>query len=252
MFEHEYKPLKCVCCGKDILTDQNIPNSIAGLAKCKDGKYEYVYGCKPCLARVKLYLDAFLELEQALHLKWLQGWENMIDEWIEEDGLELQEDFYKMRHQFIQGVRQRQLPQTDGTWYGLDPEIISNEAMREKCLMNIIFGVLPFLVSILVVFTKRKIVNSQSGRKYAYREMILDVVRVLVVTIISLSANVLCGKEVSIWTLLIDVFMLLVYILPLLQKNYDYVEKGIDGNLGFLHIYVNDCNSNISDVNWFI
>ena len=89
--------------------------------------------------------------------------------------------------------------------------------------MNIIFGVLPFLVSILVVFTKRKIVNSQSGRKYAYREMILDVVRVLVVTIISLSANVLCGKEVSIWTLLIDVFMLLVYILPLLQKNYDYV-----------------------------
>lgn len=91
--------------------------------------------------------------------------------------------------------------------------------------MNIIFGVLPFLVSILVVFTKRKIVNSQSGRKYAYREMILDVVRVLVVTIISLSANVLCGKEVSIWTLLIDVFMLLVYILPLLQKNYDYVER---------------------------
>lgn len=120
--EHEYKPLKCVCCGKDILTDQNIPNSIVGLAECKDGKYEYVYGCKPCLLGVKLYLDAFLEIEQALHLKWLQGWENMIDEWIEEDGLELQEDFYKVRHQFIQGVRQRQLPQTDGTWYGLEPD----------------------------------------------------------------------------------------------------------------------------------
>lgn len=43
--------------------------------------------------------------------------------------------------------------------------------------MNMFFGVLPFLVSILVVFTKRKIVNSQSGKKYEYREMILDVVR---------------------------------------------------------------------------
>lgn len=91
--------------------------------------------------------------------------------------------------------------------------------------MNMFFGVLPFLVSILVVFTKRKIVNSQSGKKYAYREMILDVARVLVVTIISLSANLLCGKEVSIWTQLIDAFMLLVYLLPLLQKKYDYVER---------------------------
>ena len=83
--------------------------------------------------------------------------------------------------------------------------------------MNMFFGVLPFLVSILVVFTKRKIVNSQSGKKYAYREMILDVERVLVVTIISFSANLLCGTEVSIWTQLIDAFMLLVYLLPLLQ-----------------------------------
>ena len=91
--------------------------------------------------------------------------------------------------------------------------------------MNMFFGVLPFLVSILVVFTKREIVNSQSGKKYAYREMILDVARVLVVTIISLSANLLCGKEVSIWTQLIDAFMLLVYLLPLLQKKYDYVER---------------------------
>lgn len=91
--------------------------------------------------------------------------------------------------------------------------------------MKIVFGVLPFLVSILTVITKRKIVNSQSGKKYACREMILDVVRVLIVTIISLSANLLYGKEVPIWALLIDFFMLLVYLLPLLQKNYDYVER---------------------------
>ena len=62
--------------------------------------------------------------------------------------------------------------------------------------MNMFFGVLPFLVSILVVFTKRKIVNSQSGKKYAYREMILDVERVLFVTIIFLGENWLCEKGV--------------------------------------------------------
>lgn len=61
-------------------------------------------------------------MEQALHLKWLQVWENVVDEWIEENGLELQDDFIKMRHQLIQGVRQRQIPQTDGTWYELDPD----------------------------------------------------------------------------------------------------------------------------------
>lgn len=119
--EQEYQPLKCVCCGKDILTDANIPNSIAGVAKYKDGKYGYIYGCKPCLLPIELYLGAFLEIEQALHLKWLQGWEKTVDEWIEKDNLELRDDFYKMCYQFAHGVRQRQLPQTDGTWYGLDP-----------------------------------------------------------------------------------------------------------------------------------
>lgn len=117
--EEEYETLECVCCGKDILKDENIPNSIVGLGKYKDGKYGFIYGCKPCLINVNLYLDAFLEIEQALHVNWLQSWDQMIDSWIKEDGLELRSDFYKMRHQFAKGVRQRQLPQTDGTWYGL-------------------------------------------------------------------------------------------------------------------------------------
>lgn len=117
--EEGYQSLKCVCCGKDILEDENIPKSIAGLAKFKDGKYGFVYGCKPCLRNVELYLNAFLEVEQALHVKWMQDWDQIIDAWIEEDHLELRSDFYMMRHQFVKGVRQRQLPQTEGTWYGL-------------------------------------------------------------------------------------------------------------------------------------
>ena len=111
-----YQPLKCIFCEKDILSDENIPDSIAGLAECKDGKYCFVYGCKPCLRDVTLYLDIFLEVEQALHVKWMQGWDQMIDMWIKEDHLELTSDFYKMRHQFAQGVRQKQLPQKEGTW----------------------------------------------------------------------------------------------------------------------------------------
>lgn len=118
--EQSYQPLKCIFCEKDILSDENIPNSIAGLAEFTDGKYGFVYGCKPCLLKVKLYLGAFLEMEQALNLKWLQDWDQTINAWIEEDHLELRNDFHEMRYQFAQGVRQRQLPQTDGTWYGVE------------------------------------------------------------------------------------------------------------------------------------
>lgn len=117
--EEEYQQLQCVCCGKDILEDENIPNSIAGLAKFKDQKYGFIYGCKSCLRNVELYLNTFLEIEQALHVKWMQGWDQMIDTCIEEDHLELRSDFYKIRYEFAKGVRQRQLPQTDGSWYGL-------------------------------------------------------------------------------------------------------------------------------------
>ncbi len=118
--EDEYKPLKCMICGEDCLTDENIPNSLIGLAKCKNGKYEYIYGCKPCFRRVELLYNAHLEMEQALHVRILQGWENMVDEWIENENIELSEKFYNHRNKFLNRVRQRQLPQTEGSWYGID------------------------------------------------------------------------------------------------------------------------------------
>ena len=101
--EDEYKPLKCMICGRDILTDENIPNSLVGVAQYKDGTYEYAYGCKPCFINIKLHYNAHLEMEQALHLRQLQGWEDMVDEWIKDDKLLLNEKFY-----------------TDGNWYGID------------------------------------------------------------------------------------------------------------------------------------
>lgn len=116
----EYKPLKCMVCGKDCLTDRNIPRSLIGLAGCRDNKYDYVYGCKTCLLNVDFLYNAHLEMEQALHLKWLQGWENLVDDWIKYEGIELSKKFYKHRCKFLNRVRQRQLPQTDGTWYGIN------------------------------------------------------------------------------------------------------------------------------------
>ena len=119
--ESEYKPLKCMMCGRDILLDENIPNSLAGVARYKmGGKYEYVYGCKPCFINVELFCNAHLELEQALHIRQLQGWEELVDEWIENGDIAISDTFHKNRNRFLNRVRQRQLPQTDGTWYGLD------------------------------------------------------------------------------------------------------------------------------------
>lgn len=91
--------------------------------------------------------------------------------------------------------------------------------------MNIFFSIIPFIISILVVITKKKIVNAQSGEKFALREMILDVLKVIVIAAVALIANIVCGKNIPIWTLIIDIFMLIIYLLPLMQKNYDYVDR---------------------------
>ncbi len=120
VMEDEYKPLNCMVCGKDCLTDETIPNSLIGIAKLRNGKYEYIYGCKPCFIKAELFANAHLEMEQALHVRILQGWEDMVDEWIENEDIELSDDFYKNRSEFLNRVRQRQLPQTEGTWYGID------------------------------------------------------------------------------------------------------------------------------------
>lgn len=97
--------------------------------------------------------------------------------------------------------------------------------------MSIFFYIVPFIVSILAVITKRKIVNCQSGRKYAYREMAVDGIRVILISIISFIANILWGNNVPVWSLIIDFFMMIIYLLPLLQKNYDYADRKAFGGI---------------------
>ena len=91
--------------------------------------------------------------------------------------------------------------------------------------LNVIFYVLPIITSILVFITKKALVKPQNGEIHAKREMILDVVKVTSITTIALVANYICGKNIPIALLSIDIFMLIVYLLPLVQKRYDYIER---------------------------
>lgn len=136
--EEEYKPLKCMLCGKDILTDENIPRSSVRLIihHEKKNKYicEYVYGCKSCFIKFNSLTLIDLEIEQALHLRMLQGWEDEIDRLLKNRAKDLKDSinpdtkiklkikkrFYKNRCKFLNRVRQRQLPQTEGNYYGID------------------------------------------------------------------------------------------------------------------------------------
>ncbi|RHP12299.1 hypothetical protein DWZ84_12865 [Coprobacillus sp. AF35-8] len=115
-----YEPLPCMICGRDCLAGENIPMSIAGLAKMSNGKFQYVYGCKNCLKSVQFHLGAYLEMGQALYVDQLLGWDKFIDEEINESGIKLMDDFYKNRYEFENKVNQRQFPKGDGNWYGLN------------------------------------------------------------------------------------------------------------------------------------
>lgn len=91
--------------------------------------------------------------------------------------------------------------------------------------MKILFFILPICISVLIVVVKKKIVNAQNGKKFSYRELILDILRIIAITSVALLANMLYGKNIPVWTLLIDILMLIAYSLPLFQKNYDYIER---------------------------
>lgn len=91
--------------------------------------------------------------------------------------------------------------------------------------MKYIFNVLPMVVAIFVIITKRLVVNAQSGKKYAFREFLIDGGRFLFVAFFAMLAYLLYGKDVPTWTLLIDISMLLIYLFPLLSKNYDFAQR---------------------------
>ena len=71
--------------------------------------------------------------------------------------------------------------------------------------MDKLFLVLPFIVSFVVLITKKRIVNAKSGRKFALREMFLDLLKILLIAMIAMIANFVYGKRINIGNLIIDV-----------------------------------------------
>ncbi len=83
-----------------------------------NNKLQYLYGCKNCLP---LGNTPWAELEQCLHLEWLMDWNEQVDLFVEISEEECDEDFFRNRYEFMQGVAQRQFPNTDGNWCDLSP-----------------------------------------------------------------------------------------------------------------------------------
>lgn len=118
--QEHYLPLPCMHCGKDILTDENIPFSYAGLIKNNKQEADFIFGCKNCFSSNLL---PWIELEQALHLHQLLDFYRTLEDFISFHGLKPALNYYKNLHFFQEKIMQRQLPQTEGSWYGIYPEI---------------------------------------------------------------------------------------------------------------------------------
>jgi hypothetical protein len=91
--------------------------------------------------------------------------------------------------------------------------------------MKLLFYFIPFFVAVLAVCTKAKIVNRGDGERCTKTELAIDLFKIVIVYIVAIFANILGGKNINIFALVIDFVMLAAYLLPLLQKNYNYVDR---------------------------
>lgn len=115
--KEEYKPLECMICEKDILLDENIPSSLVALVIDKNGKLNFVYGCKNCFRNIKFFYEIWAEIEQVLHLKQLNEFNTFIDSIC--DGVELSNNFFEDKNYFEKRILQRIFPQNCGSWHGM-------------------------------------------------------------------------------------------------------------------------------------
>lgn len=107
--DDDYAPLPCLVCGKDILSDNLINNSVAQIHKDSDGDIEYLYGCKGCIGK---YDDiGFIEVSQSLYLEQLNGWIRYVDDLLEK--YISSKDFYKNKSKFEGAIQQKTFPSTE-------------------------------------------------------------------------------------------------------------------------------------------
>lgn len=111
----EYRPLRCLGCGVDVLSDDMIRASMGLVCLDADQNLEYLYGCKRCLANVSDL--GWIDLYQALHQEELNGWVGYVQEMLESHAPST--TFYKHKSEFEGGIQQRMFPSNWGRWLSL-------------------------------------------------------------------------------------------------------------------------------------
>lgn len=105
----KYKPLECMKCNVDILDDNMIRISIVQISLNKNGKLEFLYGCKECLQFETIH---WLEIDEVLHLDRLNSWNNDVDEKLKK--YEHSSTFFQDKNNFDTKIQQRIFPSNWG------------------------------------------------------------------------------------------------------------------------------------------
>lgn len=108
----DYRALPCQKCSKDILNEENISLSLAGIYVNSNNEYEYKFGCKHCFYETFEY--GCVEIIQILHLEEFNAWNNHIESTV--SGKKVSNDFYYSRSLFQERIAQRIYPSNWGTW----------------------------------------------------------------------------------------------------------------------------------------
>lgn len=114
--EAQYKPLRCMNeeCGKDLISNEQIPWSMAGFHVDDDKKIHFFYGCKKCVADYCNH-PYWAEIGQIRYIEQMLVWRSIIDEIQDEDHC-LSSDFYKHWALLQEAILQIQVPQGWGRW----------------------------------------------------------------------------------------------------------------------------------------
>lgn len=113
--EYSYKPLPCISCKIDILSEKMIDRSMALICLNKKEQLEYLYGCKRCLSNISD--RGWVCLYQAIHPEELNGWISYVQD--DMNAHKLSPNFYKHKSEFESAIQQRMFPSNWGRWLSL-------------------------------------------------------------------------------------------------------------------------------------
>lgn len=106
--------------------------------------------------------------------------------------------------------------------------------------MEFIILIVPFLTSFMAILMKGRFVRFKDGKEVARIEILIDIVRFIIVYLVIISANVILGiRKLNFTTISVDIIMLIVFLIALLQKKYNYAErKAISGIVSFILLLI--------------